>query len=101
MMVLDAGYDVTRLAFLLAGLPVRLCGRLRSDRVLCFPAPQRGSGRARPSRHGPELRLADQAELARACCDHGDRDGPLRHCHRHVVGPAAPAAGQPRHPGRS
>lgn len=33
-MVMDAGYDVTRLAFVLADLPVELIGRLRSDRVM-------------------------------------------------------------------
>jgi hypothetical protein len=31
------GYDVTRLAFLLADLPVELLGRLRSDRVMQLP----------------------------------------------------------------
>ena len=55
--VLDSGYDVTRLAFLLADLPVRLIGRLRSDRVLARPV----STRARyprppaPPRPGPGL----------------------------------------------
>ncbi len=34
LVVRDAGYDVTRLAFLLADLLVELPGRLRSDRVL-------------------------------------------------------------------
>jgi hypothetical protein len=34
LIVFDAGYDVTRLAHLLAGLPAGLLGRLRSDRVL-------------------------------------------------------------------
>lgn len=38
LVVFDAGYDVTRLAFLLADLPVELLSRLRSDRVLYFPA---------------------------------------------------------------
>jgi hypothetical protein len=61
LVVFDAGYDVTRLAWLLAGLPVELLGRLRSDRVLYFPAPPRRPGRGRPSRHGPELKLADPA----------------------------------------
>ena len=41
VIVFDAGYDITRLAFLLAGLPVQLLGRLRSDRVLRFPPPPR------------------------------------------------------------
>src|ERR1039457_5486596 len=59
LVVFDSGYDVTRLAYLLADLPVELLGRLRSDRVLYFPPPPRPAGpRARPSRHGPELKLA-------------------------------------------
>jgi hypothetical protein len=33
LIVMDAGYDVTRLAYVLADLPVELVGRLRSDRV--------------------------------------------------------------------
>ena len=62
LVVFGAGYDVTRLAFLLADLPVELLGRLRSDRVLYFPAPPRAPGaNGRPSRHGPELKLADPA----------------------------------------
>ena len=59
LVVFDAGYDVTRLAFLLTDLPVELAG-LRSDRVLYFPAPPRAPGaNGRPSRHGPELKLAE------------------------------------------
>ena len=58
--VLDSGYDVTRLAFLLADLPVMLIGRLRSDRVLARPVePRRPDARGRPRRHGPVLVLAD------------------------------------------
>jgi hypothetical protein len=59
LVVVDAGYDVTRLAFLLADLPVELLGRLRSDRVLYFPAPPHPGGRGRPARHGGEFKLAD------------------------------------------
>jgi hypothetical protein len=60
--VCDAGYDVTRLAWLLDDLPVVLCGRLRSDRVFRMPAPPRAVGTSgRPPRHGPELRLSDPA----------------------------------------
>jgi DDE superfamily endonuclease len=59
LVVLDAGYDVHRLAFLLADLPVQLLGRLRADRVLCRPAPPRRPGRGgRPPRHGTALALA-------------------------------------------
>jgi DDE superfamily endonuclease len=60
LVVFDTGYDVTRLAWLLAGLPVELCGRLRSDRVLCLPSARPAGGAGRPSRHGPELKLASQ-----------------------------------------
>jgi hypothetical protein len=59
LVVFDAGYDLARLAFLLADLPVEVLGRLRSDRVLYFPAPPRAGGRGRPARHGPEFRLAE------------------------------------------
>ena len=46
LIVFDAGYDVTRLAWLLADLPAELLGRLRSDRVLYFPAPPRPAAAA-------------------------------------------------------
>jgi len=57
LVVFDAGYDVTRLAFLLADLPVELLGRLRSDRVLYFPPPPRRRGRG--SGLGPAAPPAD------------------------------------------
>ncbi len=51
--VMDSGYDVTRLAFVLADLPVVLTGRLRSDRVMLRPIPPRPPGTTgRPPRHG-------------------------------------------------
>jgi hypothetical protein len=60
MVVFDAGYDLTRLAWLLGDLPVEVIGRLRSDRVMYFPAPPRPAGKAGPTaRHGQPLRLAD------------------------------------------
>ena len=59
LVVFDAGYDVTRLAWLLAGLPVELLGRLRSDRVMWLPAPPRRPGtNGRPRKHGRELALS-------------------------------------------
>jgi hypothetical protein len=61
IVVLDSGYDLTRLAWLLDGLPVDVTGRLRSDRVMYFPAPARGPGAGRPARHGAALRLSDPA----------------------------------------
>jgi hypothetical protein len=61
LIVFDAGYDVTRLAWLLNDLPVQVLGRVRADRVLYFPAPpRRRDGKpGRPPRHGSEFRLAD------------------------------------------
>ncbi len=62
LVVFDAGYDVTRLSYLLADLPVELLGRLRSDRVMQLPAPPRQPGtNGRPRKHGRELALADPA----------------------------------------
>jgi DDE superfamily endonuclease len=58
LIVCDAGYDVTRLAFVLADLPVELLGRIRSDRVLRLPRPPRLPGtNGRPPKHGPEFAL--------------------------------------------
>jgi hypothetical protein len=58
LVVFDAGYDVTRLAWLLADLPVELLGRLRSDRVMQLPVPPRRPGTmGRPRKHGGELAL--------------------------------------------
>jgi hypothetical protein len=60
LIVVDAGYDVPRLAFVLADLPVDVLGRLRSDRVMRLSAPPRLPGTVgRPRHHGPELSLAD------------------------------------------
>ena len=62
LVVFDAGYDVTRLAWLLREEPVELLGRLRSDRVFYRPAPPRAPGsNGRPPRHGAEFVLADPA----------------------------------------
>jgi hypothetical protein len=62
LVIFDAGYDVTRLAWLLADLPVELLGRLRSDRVMQLPAPPRQPATVgRPRKHGGELALADPA----------------------------------------
>jgi len=60
LVVMDAGYDVIRLAFLLRDLPVRLLGRVRADRVFHAPA-QPYAGTGRPGRHGPAMKLDDPA----------------------------------------
>src|SRR4051795_6607718 len=56
LVVLDAGYDVHRLAYLLADLPIQLIGRIRADRVLCtaVAAPRPGGRGGR--RPGPPPR---------------------------------------------
>jgi len=62
VVAMDAGYNVTRLAWLLADLPVVLVARVRSDRVFWRPAPPRAAGAAgRPQRHGAPVRCADPA----------------------------------------
>jgi hypothetical protein len=62
VVIFDAGYDVTRLSFLLADLPAQVLGRLRSDRVMQLPAPPRQPHTTgRPRKHGGELALADPA----------------------------------------
>jgi hypothetical protein len=60
IVVFDSGYDLTRLAWLLRDHPVEVLGRVRSDRVMYFPAPAREPGtNGRPPRHGAALKLAD------------------------------------------
>ncbi len=56
----DTGYDGPRLACVLADLPVRVLVRVRSDRVMRFPAPPRTARqRGRPARHGGEFVFKD------------------------------------------
>jgi hypothetical protein len=62
LVIVDAGYDVPRLAYQLADLPAQFLGRLRSDRVMRLPAPPRQPGAVgQPRKHGRELALADPA----------------------------------------
>lgn len=75
LVVMDSGYDVTRLAYVLADLPVELVGRLRSDRVMLRDAGPRRSGPrgGQPRKHGGVLTFSkpaswhtpDQATTAR------------------------------------
>ena len=55
LVIFDAGYDVTRLAWLLADLPAVVLGRLRSDRVMQLPAPPRQPHTSGPA---PQARRA-------------------------------------------
>jgi DDE superfamily endonuclease len=62
LVIFDAGYDLARLAYLLADLPAEVLGRLRSDRVMQLPAPPRQPHvLGRPRKHGGELALTDPA----------------------------------------
>jgi hypothetical protein len=60
LIVMDSGYDVTRLAHVLADLPVELVGRLRSDRVMLRDIGERRSTPrgGQPRKHGGALTLA-------------------------------------------
>jgi DDE superfamily endonuclease len=62
LIVADTGYDLPRIAHVLADLPVVIAGRVRSDRVFCFPAANtyRRQG-GRPSKHGSVFKLVDAA----------------------------------------
>jgi hypothetical protein len=81
VVAMDAGYNATRLAHLLAGLPVVLVARVRADRVFCRPAPPRPPGRAgRSPRHGAPVRCADPATQYGAAVEqdgHEARHGPV------------------------
>jgi DDE superfamily endonuclease len=56
----DAGYSGTRLAWLLADLPVIVLTRVRSNRVYYRRPPARAAGtRGRPARHGARVACAD------------------------------------------
>ncbi|MGW4412584.1 transposase [Nonomuraea sp. NPDC004702] len=63
LIVTDAGYDITRLAYVPRDLPVELLGRIRSDRVPRLPAPPRryDPKGGQPPKHGGELALANSA----------------------------------------
>ncbi|WUN22196.1 transposase [Streptomyces sp. NBC_00316] len=60
LIVVDAGHEVPRPAFLLKDLPVQVLGRMRSDRVLRRAVPCREPGvRGRPPRHDGEFVFGD------------------------------------------
>ncbi|MWA08203.1 transposase [Streptomyces sp. BA2] len=99
LIVMDAGYDVMRLAWVLRDLPVELVGRLRSDRVLRLPKPTikeyaaaypQGGRPAAQARQGVQPRQA--RVVARAVQDDPQRHLPLRQGRSPRLGPAPPQA---------
>jgi DDE superfamily endonuclease len=81
IIAMDAGYHVTRLAWLLADLPVVLVARVRSDRVYWRAAPPKARGvSGRHARHGAPVRCEDPATWGGAAVtQHGEqaRHGPV------------------------
>jgi hypothetical protein len=81
LIVLDAGYNPARLAWLLADLPVLLVARVRASRVFYGHVRPRTPGApGRPSRHGIAVRCGDPATWAGAAVTadaHSLRYGPL------------------------
>ena len=65
-LVADSGYEGPRLAYLLRDLPIQVIVRLRSDRVMYFPAPQQRDGQpnGRPMRHGRKFTCKLSAKQA-------------------------------------
>jgi hypothetical protein len=101
LVVFDSGYDLTRLAWMLRDLPVEVTGRLRSDRVMYLPAPPRpaaANGQPVPARGPAQARGPGNLARPRGIGSH--RDHPVRHRPGRGLGPAAPAADQPRRMGR-
>ncbi|GHJ39443.1 hypothetical protein Sm713_82610 [Streptomyces sp. TS71-3] len=74
LIVFDAGYDAPRMAHLLAGLPVEVLGRMRTDRVMRRPAPSREEyyrvhpRGGHPPKHGGEFRFAKPESPTRQRC---------------------------------
>ena len=83
LIVTDAGYDITRLAFVLADLPVEVVGRIRSDRVMLRPAPPRPPGTTgRPRKHGGVFTLANPDSWHTP--DHTTHTDTTRYGHAHA-----------------
>jgi hypothetical protein len=62
IVAMDAGYNVTRLAFLLADLPLVLVARVRADRVFYRdPPPRDRRGPGQPAQRGEPVRCGDPA----------------------------------------
>jgi DDE superfamily endonuclease len=91
LLVADAGYDGPRLAHVLAGLPVVVLVRMRSDRVLRRPPTPHPPGQpGRRRRHGTEFAFRDPATWGEP--DH------TTHTETRLYGPALIRAWDRLHP---
>lgn len=100
LLVFDAGYDLARLSFLLAGLPVQVLGRLRRPgHGPPGPAPHTGNQRP-PAQAWQHLQVQRPRQLGRTGCGHGDRNeavGQSRGARfRRLTPPADPPGGLDR-----
>ncbi|GAA2351615.1 transposase [Streptomyces violaceusniger] len=90
----DAGYDVTRLAWVLRDLPVELVGRIRGDRVMRLPKPprlpedERSAAQARA-----KVPLRQAADMAPASGHHPHRHRELRQSSASTAMTSAPSSG--------
>lgn len=80
LIVTYAGYDLTRLAFVLADLPIDVLGRIRSDRAMLRSAPPRRPGTTgRTRKRGGVFTLAAPPQLTRPRPHYQRRHRLLRH----------------------
>ncbi|WNI30213.1 transposase [Streptomyces sp. ITFR-6] len=97
VIVSDAGYDVTRLAWVLRDLPVELVGRVRSDRVMRLPKPPRLRGvNGLAAQARPGIPPHQAGDLAGARDHHRHRHHELRESRDPGMGPGPPPAHPPR-----
>lgn len=100
LIIAAPGYDITRLAHVLADLPVELLGRLRSDRVLRGPRTLRDPGDWAAGAARPGVHPVGSRDLVGTGAHHRHRHPPLRPRGRHCLGRALPPADPPRRVGR-
>jgi DDE superfamily endonuclease len=80
IIVMDAGYDPVRIAWLLRDLPVVVAGRMRAGRAFYPPPPSRGPGPGRAPKHtGTPVKCADGtgSDGAAVCAQAGTGPGRL------------------------
>lgn len=99
LLIFDAGYDLPRLAVALTDLPGWILGRMRGDRVSCFPALPPGRTGATPARPAVPVRRPEQLAHTRGHHEHGHR--PVRNGDGLRMESAEPEAHPPRGVGRA